>query len=138
MSRLALILRRHTRSRAGSRRGFSLVEVMVGLVLMSIGLLGMVALSVTVSKANREATNRTRADQLLHEKIEEFQTSRYDDIVAGVDTMMLGQVEFVRTWTITEDVPIDDVKLISIDGLWTEQGSDKTVYRKTYISRPGR
>lgn len=120
------------------RRGFSLVEVMVGLVLMTIGVLGMAALTVTVTQANRGATNWTRADQVLHEKIEEFQTSTYPAIVAGVDTTWVGGMQFVRTWTVDADTPMAGVKLIEVQGAWREGPAERSAHRTTYIAEPGR
>lgn len=120
------------------QRGFSLVEVMVGLVLMTIGVLGMAALTVTVTQANRGATNWTRADQVLHEKIEEFQTSDYADIAGGADTTFIGGIEFARFWTVEVDTPMSGVKLIEIQGAWQEGPVNRTAHRMTFISEPGR
>ena len=122
----------------GGTKGFSLVEVMVGLVLMTIGVLSMAALSVTVARSNRGATAWTRADQILHEKIEEFQTAPYDEIVAGADTVLVGGVEYVRTWEITDDTPRANVKQIDIEGAWVERGDTVEATRTTYMAESGR
>lgn len=132
------MIARFLRSRRGNRRGISLVEVMVGVVLMTIGILGLAALSVTVAQANRGATNRTRADQVLHEKIEEFQTASYDDITDGDDTITVGGIAFERTWTVTDDTPMDGVKKIEILGTWDERGTTFQSRRMTYVAEPGR
>jgi len=132
------VIARFLRSRRGNRRGISLVEVMVGVVLMTIGILGLAALSVTVAQANRGATNRTRADQVLHEKIEEFQTASYDDITDGDDTITVGGIAFERTWTVTDDTPMDGVKKIEILGTWDERGTTFQSRRMTYVAEPGR
>ena len=132
------MIARFLRSRRGNRRGISLVEVMVGVVLMTIGILGLAALSVTVAQANRGATNRTRADQVLHEKIEEFQTASYDNITDGDDTITVGGIAFERTWTVTDDTPMDGVKKIEILGTWDERGTTFQSRRMTYVAEPGR
>ena len=132
------MIARFLRSRRGNRRGISLIEVMVGVVLMTIGILGLAALSVTVAQANRGATNRTRADQVLHEKIEEFQTADYDEITNGDDEITVGDITFERTWTITDDTPMDGVKKIEILGTWDERGTTFQSRRMTYVAEPGR
>jgi type IV pilus assembly protein PilV len=132
------VIARLHRSRRGNQRGISLIEVMVGVVLMTIGILGLAALSVTVAQANRGATNRTRADQVLHEKIEEFQTADYDVIADGTDTITVGGIAFERTWTVTDDTPMDGVKKIEIVGTWGERGSTFQSRRMTYIAESGR
>ena len=137
MSRASRPWRRTGRPATGEG-GFSLIEVMVGLVLMTIGVLGMAAFTVTVTQANRAASNWTRADQVLHEKIEEFQTSRYPTISAGVDTTLVGGIEFVRTWTVDADTPLAGVKLIEVQSAWREGPSERTSHRTTYIAEAGR
>jgi type IV pilus assembly protein PilV len=124
--------------RRGDRRGFSLIEVMVGVVLMTIGVLGLAALSVTVAQANRGATNRTRADQVLHEKIEEFQTADYDEITDGDDEITVGGITFARTWSVTDDSPMAGVKMVEITGTWDERGTTFRSSRMTYVAETGR
>ncbi len=124
--------------RSGARRseaGFSLVEIIVGIVLMSIGILAMAALAVAVAEANRDATNRTRADQLLHEKVEGFRSIDYSAIVDGGDTVEMGGTEIVRSWTVTADEPMDDIKRIDLEGSWTEKGVKETTSTATYIGK---
>lgn len=124
--------------RSGTRRseaGFSLVEIIVGIVLMSIGILAMAALAVAVAEANRDATNRTRADQLLHEKVEGFRSTSYSAIVDGEDTVDMGGVEIVRSWTVTVDEPMNDIKRIDLEGSWLEKGVKTTTSTATYIGK---
>lgn len=124
--------------RSGARRseaGFSLVEIIVGIVLMSIGILAMAALAVAVAEANRDATNRTRADQLLHEKVEGFRSTSYSAIVDGEDTVDMGGVEIVRSWTVTVDEPMNDIKRIDLEGSWLEKGVKTTTSTATYIGK---
>lgn len=121
--------------RVGSEGGFTLVEIMVGMVLITIGILAMAALAVAVIGANRGATNRTRADQVLHEKVEEFRSIDYDDIVTGTDTVDMAGVEIVRTWTTTDDVPMDDIKKIELVGKWMDEGDTLSMRTATYVGK---
>lgn len=122
----------------GDARGFSLIEVLVGVVLTTVGIIGLAGLSITVTQANRGATNRTRADQALHEKIEEFQSFAYDDIEDGADDITIGGITFDRTWTVDEDEPMDGVKKIEVVGTWSEGEAAFQTTRMTYIAEPGR
>lgn len=121
--------------RVGSEGGFTLVEIMVGMVLITIGILAMAALAVAVIEANRGATNRTRADQVLHEKVEEFRSVDYADIVTGTDTVDMAGVEIVRTWAITDDVPMDDIKKIELVGKWMDEGDTLSMRTATYVGK---
>jgi type IV pilus assembly protein PilV len=105
-----------------TRNGFTLVEVLVSLVLIAVGLIGMAALTATLAHANRGATNRTRADQLVHEKIEEFHSAHYDSVGTGSDTVVIEGVEFARTWTVTPETPVAGVKQVILTTSWNEAG----------------
>jgi len=51
-------------------RGFSLIEVLISMVVLSFGLLGMVGLQATALQANRQARIQATAGSLAHELAE--------------------------------------------------------------------
>jgi prepilin-type N-terminal cleavage/methylation domain-containing protein len=57
--------------------GFTLTEVMVSLVVLSVGLLGIAAQSVSVIKANSLSDQMTRATVLAKDKMEELKRLGY-------------------------------------------------------------
>lgn len=67
-------LRRHA--------GFSLLEVLVALVILSIGLLGLAALQAFSIKANQSANYRTQATALAYDLIDRMRANR-NDVIAG-------------------------------------------------------
>lgn len=121
--------------RRSDRRGFTLIEIMVGLVLLTIGALSLAAMSATVANANRDSTNRTRADQLLHEKVEELQSMNYGDIESGDDDFDVGDIAFTVTWTVENDTPVNDVKQVTLVANWTEEGRTLTMRTATLIAK---
>lgn len=123
------------RNRRRSDAGFTLVEIMVAIVLMTIGILAMAALAMAVAEANRDATNHTRADQLLHEKVEEFRSASYTAIADGSDEVDMAGTKIVRTWTVTDDAPMDDIKRLDLVGKWVEKGDTLTTRTATYIGK---
>lgn len=56
-------------------RGFSLIEVMVALVVMSVGMLGMASLYVTSLRANGTAISRTQAVNLAADLAERIRAN---------------------------------------------------------------
>lgn len=116
------------------KEGFTLVEVMVALVVFLIGFLGMAGLLVTVVQSNRGASNRTRADQLLYEKVEEFTSTPYRDIATGTDEETVGRVVFTRDWTVTDNSPIPNAMTIDLVARWTERGRTFGVQQSTIKS----
>jgi prepilin-type N-terminal cleavage/methylation domain-containing protein len=121
--------------RVGANDGFTIVEFAVALVIFVIGILGVSGLLLTVIHANRSASNRTRADQLLYEKVEEFQSTPFAAIEGGADQTPVGDVVFTRTWTVTNDVPVENVATIEIATEWSERDETFTVQTATMRGR---
>ena len=59
-----------------SQTGFSLLEVLIAIVVVSIGLLTVAALQVVTKKANYEAVQRTTASLLAHDMTERMRANR--------------------------------------------------------------
>lgn len=58
-------------------RGFSMIEVLVALVVTSIGLLGLAALQATSLKVNHGAYLRARAVELAHDMADRMRANRF-------------------------------------------------------------
>lgn len=117
----------------GGRRGFTLVEMMVALTLLAIGGLALAAFSVTINEANRSSANRTRADQLLGESMEELQSMPYVDVVSRADTVVVGGVRFERLWDVKADTPVAGVKQVDLEARWTDGQATLTQSTSTLI-----
>src|SRR5690606_37489064 len=68
------MLNRHPRSRAGVA-GFTLIEVLVALIVLSIGLLGLAALQIQSIKHNTDAYFRTQATLLAYDIIDRMRAN---------------------------------------------------------------
>ena len=104
-----------------SRAGFTLVEIMVALVLLVLGAMAMASLSMALTQANRGSTSRSRAFQVLYDKVEELQGLTYASIVDGGDAVTVGEVTFTRTWTVEDNDPVTDVKRVELTASWTDR-----------------
>ena len=76
--------------------GFTLIEVMAGVVIMAVGLLLLLPMMVTSIKANDVARKSTEASMMLKDKMEDLKNM--NPAVSGVDTV--GTT--TRSWTVTE------------------------------------
>ena len=63
-------------------RGFTLIEALVALVVLSIGLLGVAALQLASLQANYGASQRTQATFLAQDIVDRMRANR-DAAVAG-------------------------------------------------------
>jgi len=120
--------------RLRGRRGFTLIEVMVALVMFTFGALGMAALTASIMRSNRGDTNRTRASASLRQKVEEFQSLDYAAITSGSDADTLAGVVFDRTWTVTVDSPVAGLRHIDLIATWTDAGRERTTSTETIVA----
>ena len=107
--------------RGRKANGFTLMEVMVALVVLLFGVVAMASLSAVVVQGNRGSTNRTRADEVLYQKVEQFQSMPYQAISSGSDQVTLGGVRFNRQWTVDPNTPSANVMRIRLRATWVER-----------------
>jgi len=83
---------------AGRTRGFTLVEVLVAIVILSIGALAWVGTSRVASASMRAATLELRAAQLIQEEVERLRTAPLDSLRAGSAARPAGDA----LWTVAD------------------------------------
>jgi prepilin-type N-terminal cleavage/methylation domain-containing protein len=75
--------------------GFTLIEVMAGMVILALGLLLLLPMMVTSMQANDFARGATEASMLIKDKMEELKNM--DPPTSGTD--VVGGVQ--RTWAVS-------------------------------------
>ncbi len=108
--------------RRAHRRGFTLVEMMVAILLIGVGLMGLAALSSTVTRANVQSASLTTASSLAQERMERFRTDAYTGIASGSDTRLQDGIVYTRTWTVTDNDPAVGLKTVTVTVSWTSRG----------------
>lgn len=67
-------------------RGVTLIEVLVAVLVISIGLLGLAALQVAALQANETSYQRSQATNLAYDVIDRMRTNRTDALGGNYDT----------------------------------------------------
>ena len=75
--------------RRRAQRGFTLLEVLIALLVMSIGLLGIGKLMILSARANDSAYMRSQATALAYTIIDAMRANRNLAIVQGYDTAVV-------------------------------------------------
>ncbi len=88
------------------KRGFSLLEVLITLVVLSTGLMAMAKFQGQLIQSSALAKNRTIAINLAQDKIEGLRSHDFARLAGGSDTIdgavLAGISEhYLRTWEIT-------------------------------------
>jgi type IV pilus assembly protein PilV len=123
------------RPRARRSAGFTLVEVIVAIVLLGVGLMGLAALSTTVTRANVQSSSLTTATALAQERAERLRTEDYDALASGNDSRVVDNVAYTRSWVVTADDPEPGLKTVAIAVSWTTRGTTHTTRLTTIRGR---
>ena len=92
-----------------NKRGFTLIEVLIGLVILAIGLLGIAGMQASSVKGNFFSNNLTEATYIAKDRLELLKTLPFGDGALSVSTRSDGTtpgssgIAFNRTYTVTQD-----------------------------------
>lgn len=117
--------------RLRASRGFTLIEVVVAIVMLAFGVLASASLTAALMKSNRGVTNRTRAVEVLREKVEELQSVTYPALGNGSDAVTVRGIAFSRTWTVAADTPAPNLKQVTLTVTWTDRQGSHSVSNQT-------
>lgn len=119
-----------------NEKGTSVVEIMVALLIFGIGLVAAVRILPQSSAHTTHSRNRTTAVNIAQEKIEELMADGFEnvDLTAGDHDDATNPIHnhFSRTWSVTDNTPITDMKSISVSVTFPTSGADSSVTLRTY------
>lgn len=98
---------------SGNNGGFSLIEVLLAMALLSIGLLGVLGLHLNTSKFNLKGNVATMANMIAQKKIEKISSEKLSDSVSVLSQATTGGI------SITEYKVNPDGIAESPDGIFT-------------------
>ena len=102
-------------------KGFTLMEILISLVILSMALLALAGLMVRTTRNNSFGGHMTEAATFAQDKLEELKAVSWVAIVPGTDrkTGNTG-IEYARTW----DVAINgNLKTVNMTINWNDQTS---------------
>ncbi len=105
-----------------SRRGFSLVEITIALVIGAVGLLALAGILVYTMQSNRQATDISIATSLARQKIEKIKLTDFNYVVGETETgldangvSILGQEgKYIRVTNVVADAAGPNTKTITV------------------------
>ena len=132
---MTLRLRASARRRAAGRprtsrgrRGFSLVELMVAMMLLTVGVLGLASVSAYAIRQDSVATRANSATLVAQSRMERLRSRRCVDIAAGTATTN----NVTESWTVTSV----GSKTVTVKGTFTyktRRGQTRTFEESTTI-----
>jgi type IV pilus assembly protein PilV len=105
----------------GKSKGFTLIEVLVALVILSISLLALAGFMVTTTKNNAFGAHMTEATTFAQDKLEELKVSPWEKMVSGSDQKEGSTgINYSRIWTVAER-ETGDLRAITITINWSDR-----------------
>jgi len=116
------------------KRGFTLLEILIALVLFAAGVVAIVGLFSTGIIGSVDAENTTVAMNLAQARMEEIRNLDFDTgIINEAKADVTDFPGFQREVTVTE--PETELKLVTVTVYWTLKGGEVDVPLTTYISK---
>ena len=118
-----------------SRRGFNLIEVLIGMVLLAIALASAYQLTYTTSRLTQRTQFLANATTLAEYKLEELRNTDYTAtaIAAGphydlatLDAMGNAGGPFARAWTVAVNQPMTGLKTVVVVVRWNQFGQTQS------------
>jgi len=113
--------------------GFSLIEVVFALTFLAVGILAVASMIPAGTRGVTQSRVLTSGLMAAQVKLEALKGTSYNSLAAGTyrDTTSV----FVRTWTVTDSVPMTGCKKIDVTATWNDSRGAQTAQLSSYVSR---
>jgi len=102
------------------QRGFTLIETIVSMCILTVALLGMSSMVFSVIRATAQSKETTAATTLLQDKMENLKNTNANSLTSGNDSASLGNITYLRQWAIST---AGNLKTIIVTVNWTSRGA---------------
>jgi type IV pilus assembly protein PilV len=123
---------RRTRGEAG----FSFIDVMMALVILTIGVLALADLQAATLKRGISSQRLISAITVAEQKIEVIKKTPYANIVAEPPTQVTASgMTYTRQVTVANDSPLVNTKTVTVTVTWSDGSRNHTVPTATIIAQ---
>ena len=113
---------------APNNKGFTLVEVMIGMAIFVIGYMAVASMQMMSIKGNTSARKTTEAATLAADRLETLIVLPYDNIDSGGPVT---QGAYTVSWQVADDTPLPNTKTITVTVSWQHGGQRN--FEATYV-----
>ena len=95
--------------------GFTLIEVLVAVVILSFSLLALAGLMVTTTKNNSFGNHMTEAATFAQDKLEELRAMRWENIPEGTSSDQKSGstgINYGRNWTVATSGTLKTITIL--------------------------
>ena len=127
------------KSKRHNEEGFTLLEVLVAISILTFGLLAIGSMQVTSIRGNHFAGKVTDGTYLACDKMEDLMSRSY--VHADLDPVGNTHIDpsppagFTVEWVVAADSPLVDTKTVTVTVKWQDHGKQKTASVRQVVPR---
>jgi type IV pilus assembly protein PilV len=125
-----------SKSSMSVEEGFTLIEIMITLVILSIGIFALAGLQVSAIKGNAFSKRMTAAVSIANQKLEQIKDTAYANILSESSTQITqSNLQFTRQVTVTNNSPLANTKTVNVTVTWSDGSNSHSVPITTIFSQ---
>jgi type IV pilus assembly protein PilV len=121
-----------------SEKGIGLIEIIIAMLIFAIGITAAIRTLPVSNTATTRSRNLTEATNLAQQKIEELMGTPFNDaeLSTGDHNDPNNPLEriYTRTWTVTDNDPVVDMKSVTVTVTYLSGNKDNSVTLSTYLT----
>lgn len=119
------------------KKGFTLIEVLISLVVFAVGLLGFASLEIVAMRNMAFSKDLAKANTYAQQTVEQLKSTDWANITVGTARTTVLEEKFSRTYSVVMEG--DSIKKVSVTVSWTSPtygAKAVTIYTDLYANPP--
>ncbi len=125
------------RAKLETDKGFTILEVLIAISVLTIGILAVSSMQVSAIWGNAFAIRQTEGTTIALDRLEKIMSLSYEntDLAAGSHTDPSPPSGYSVVWNVADDSPLNNAKRVIVTVTWTGHGVQKDVSLERIVPR---